>query len=76
MTNEWFESWGWIAWIFIGAIGYEICLAITGDKEPTRPFAVVGACVLGPLMLIPIWLLSRLAQLRAELQALEEPVKK
>lgn len=50
---DWFWDWGWMAWIVIGGIGY---MALFIDDK-VSPMAVVGSCVLGPLMAIPVIIL-------------------
>jgi len=52
--DGWFEEWGWMFWIFIGFVCYEI-LTIRANDKKTSPLAVAGACVIGPLMLIIVW---------------------
>lgn len=55
--SNWFEDWGWIVWISVGAICFWICQAMEGD-DGLRPMAVVGACGLGPLMIIPLGVMT------------------
>jgi hypothetical protein len=47
----WFTDWGWMVWILIGFVCYEV-LTIRANDRKVSPLAVIGASALGPLMIV------------------------